>query len=187
MIRSNGDLGDAGIYKAFAPGETAFVFPLGVTGKYTPVEMSFDAGISGSTVNVYPINNVHPTITDPARVLQYYWGVNTSGLSNANGSLVFHYHPSDLAGDTTKYFSAHLRLADDTWAKTEMLQDDKNNNRITFNYTNATDDNIRGSFLCGEDDAIPNVISVWSTVDSGTGTPLPPGTTAPCRPWASSW
>jgi hypothetical protein len=168
MIRSNGDLGDAGIYKAFAPGETAFVFPLGVTGKYTPVEMSFDAGLSGTTVNVYPINNVHPTITDPGRVLQYYWGVHTSGLSDATGSLVFHYHPSDLAGDTTKYFSAHLRLSDDTWAKAEMLQEDKNNDRITFNYTNATDDNIRGSFLCGEDDAIPNVISVWSTVDSGT-------------------
>jgi hypothetical protein len=36
MIQTNGDLGDAGIFKTFGPGETGFVFPVGVTGKYTP-------------------------------------------------------------------------------------------------------------------------------------------------------
>ncbi len=44
---------------------------------------------------------------------------------------------------------------------------DRDNDRITFTFTDASDDIQDGSYLCGEDDAIPSVVSTWSTVDSG--------------------
>jgi hypothetical protein len=130
--------------------------------------MDFTSNVEGSTINVYPINNVHPTIpaANHNRVLQYYWGVTTSGISNAAGTMVFHYDSLDLRGDTTQYHSAQLRLIDDTWAKAEMPYSDKNNNHITFTISG---DNPGGSFLCGEDAAIPNVISVYSTVQRRLG------------------
>jgi hypothetical protein len=167
MIQTNGDMGDAGIRKHFGTGETGNItFPTGVPGKYTPAVMDFSSPVGGGTMDVYPVNNVHPTISaeNHNRVLQYYWGITTSGISNAAGTMVFHYHPVDLRGDTTNYYAAQLRLIDDTWAKTEMPYIDKNNDRITFN---VTGDNPGGSFLCGEDDAIPSVIWVYSTVRSG--------------------
>ena len=84
-INLNGVSSDAGVTKRFPSGPYAFTFPIGDNGKYTPCTYNFtsNTNLSGATINVIPVNTLHPTI-NPAgytNYLNYYWKVAATGFS----------------------------------------------------------------------------------------------------------
>ena len=99
MIILNGAIGDAGVRKYFAnefSGE--FLFRIGVPDQYTPAKYIFTTDVTSDNgyINIKPMNNLHAAISNsPAEHLNYYWMVNTEGLS---GYTVTHeyYYTDDL-------------------------------------------------------------------------------------------
>ena len=99
MIILNGSIGDAGVRKYFAnefSGE--FLFRIGVPDQYTPAKYIFTTDVTSDNgyINIKPMNNLHAAISNsPAEHLNYYWMVNTEGLS---GYTVTHeyYYTDDL-------------------------------------------------------------------------------------------
>lgn len=85
MIILNGAIGDAGVRKYFADGFSGeFVFRIGISEHYTPAVYNFTSAVTSSDgyINVKPMNKLHSNIeTTPVNYLEYYWMVETEGLS----------------------------------------------------------------------------------------------------------
>ena len=85
MIILNGAIGDAGVQKYFADGFSGeFVFRIGISEHYTPAVYNFTSAVTSSDgyINVKPMNKLHSNIeTTPVNYLEYYWMVETEGLS----------------------------------------------------------------------------------------------------------
>lgn len=99
MIILNGAIGDAGVRKYFADGFIGqFLFRIGVPDQYTPVVYDFTSAVTSDNgyINIRTMNNLHANHTEmPSTYLNYYWAVNTEGLS---GYTVTHeyYYTDDL-------------------------------------------------------------------------------------------
>ncbi len=171
MIQSSGNAGDGGIKKYFSSDASFdFTYPMGVSGKFTPLTMNGVTLSQDSYITAFPVDTYHPTIVsgDPDRVLQYYWTVS-SNIDEFSGEMVFNYDQSDVLGDESAYYSALLKPADDTWAKLSTGVDE-GANTITFDYTgsNAVNaDNFNGFYTAGEEDAIPDEIAVYKADQNG--------------------
>ncbi|MEJ5316409.1 MAG: hypothetical protein WHS63_05335 [Tenuifilum sp.] len=164
MILTDGVYGNnAGIEKTIPTGASTFTFPIGVYGKYTPVELTVNQNSSQGQILVKPVNTVHVGVLDPSRVLQYWWYVNSTGISNFEGQAVMTYVDSDVLGDENSYVSA--RLTNDIWAKVSGAVDAVNNT-ITFSYPTGTS-SLLGDYLAGEDPAIGDSIITYYSENSG--------------------
>lgn len=179
MIRLGGNIGDGGVRKYFSATDIAsenFIFPIGIESFYTGMEIvemtSFEAG---KMINVYAVNSNHPTIisgvidSDPNRVLQFYWGVESdfSNTETFEGKLIFHFHNSHVKGELNQYYIAQLRPAqDDSWAKLDEGIDQLNHT-LTFNHPSVNANIFNGFYTAGEDDAIPNNIPRFKVGLSG--------------------
>src|SRR5690606_9312554 len=78
-IITSGRLSDAGVTKAFAGSVTNgnFVFPIGVTGKYTPANYTITTGLIGGDIRIAPVNSKHPSATGSGTAfINYYWNVS---------------------------------------------------------------------------------------------------------------
>ncbi|HNT42702.1 MAG TPA: hypothetical protein PKN78_10750, partial [Tenuifilaceae bacterium] len=98
----------------------SFTFPIGVDNgtdkKYTPVELHVASNATQGTVNLFPVNKKHITFDETQTdVLQYYWIMNSSGLSNFTSVMRMHYINGDVVGDESAYIGA--KLYDNFWAK----------------------------------------------------------------------
>jgi len=162
MIITNGSFGDAGIKKFIPAGSFNFVFPIGAgsgTGaKYTPVEFAISDNSSAGSIAVHPVNQAHMTVIGP-NVLQYYWTLTSTGITNFTGNAHLHYINSDVVGDETLYISA--RLQGDAWAKFPPETVYENGDSIIVDYTGVND--ISGDYTAGYDSDIPNVIPVFTS------------------------
>jgi hypothetical protein len=108
MIMLNGVISDAGVKKIFASGASSFTFPMGVTGKYTPVTYTFTANSNtNASVTVKPVNYGHPIMFNAAGdELAYYWNVASSGFSSAfTVDHTYQYMDADVSGTEASYFS----------------------------------------------------------------------------------
>lgn len=103
-----------------------FIFPIGVDNgtvkKYTPVDFHVASNATQGSVNLYPVNRKHITFdATQTDVLQYYWVMNSSGLSNFSSLIHTHYKDiapgNDVVGDESAYIGA--KLYDNFWAKYE--------------------------------------------------------------------
>jgi hypothetical protein len=163
MILTDGVFGNnAGIRKTFPTGASSFTYPIGVQGKYTPVDLSITSLSTGGTVLVKPVNQYHPTVLDPNNVLHYYWYVESNGIVNLNGDLVFNYLETDVYGDEPNYLGT--RLFESNWLKFPGAVDDVANT-ITIPITNASD--ILGDYSAGLDEAFSNEILTYTSADNG--------------------
>jgi len=164
MILTDGVYGNnAGIEKTIPTGASTFTFPIGVYGKYTPVELTVNQNSTQGQILVKPVNTVHVGVLDPSKVLQYWWYMNSSGISNFEGQAVMTYLDSDVLGDENSYVSA--RLTNDIWAKVSGAVDAVNNT-ITFSYPTGTS-SLLGDYLAGEDPAIGDSIITYYSENSG--------------------
>jgi len=171
MIVVDGVFSNVGIRKYFnsysGPAQT-FTYPIGVTGKYTPVEFTYTDNTTTGYIRINAINSNHPGVLDASKVLHYYWEVENNAVAGLNGSLVFHYIDSDVNGSEPDYVAART-VGGTSWSKaapgaaTDNV--DETNNTITFNLSGA--DDLNGEYTAGEDPAIPNNIPQFTSQKNG--------------------
>ncbi len=169
MIITDGVFSDVGITKIFGAGPKSFTFPIGVNGKYTPAELTITANASIGSIRVNNINSRHPGIVDPNNVLQYFWEVESSGITGFSGSMILNYSVNDvLGGPESNYVDARLIVPGTSWQKgaTGADQVDEINHRITFNFPAGTS-NLNGEYTAGNDLAIPDAVPVYTTNSDG--------------------
>lgn len=170
MIEPNGVFSDVGIKKNFTSGAKTFTFPIGVSGKYTPADLEITANSSSGFIRVNCINDYHPTVVDETEVLQYFWEVESSGISAFDGELKLKYVDSDVAGTESDYVAARLVIPDGTtWSKasTGPTTDnvDEINDTIKFSFNGVN--NISGEFTAGSDAAIPATVPTYTSNSNG--------------------
>ncbi|MFN8256849.1 MAG: T9SS type A sorting domain-containing protein [Bacteroidales bacterium] len=191
MIKSDGVASNLGVRKFFPviTSLTSFTFPVGVSSKYTPATYSINANGTVGSISVVPINAYHPTVTYSDSVLNYYWKIESSGISGFTGNLYLDYNQVDVKGIESEYVAARLELPGDYWYKANAgpATDNVNEstNRITF--TSGGSSNLSADYTAGSKTAIPdqvpsyvsnsdgnwNDVNIWTPV--GTAPPCPAG------------
>lgn len=188
MIRTNGAISDSGMVKNFPVGAASFTFPIGVTGKYTPVTYNVTANGAVGAIQVRPVNAKHPGTTDAAaKELNYYWLVNGTGFSGLTLTHVYNYINADVNGSEPAYVTG--RFLSNAWTPLLGIGGTVNAgaNTITLSGVNF----INGAYTAGESSEF-NVITDlysrnatlggnWSDVNSwsATGHAGPPAGVVP--------
>ncbi|MFN3556576.1 MAG: T9SS type A sorting domain-containing protein [Bacteroidales bacterium] len=167
MILTDGIAGNnAGIRKHLPAGASAFTFPIGVHGKYTPVELDITASTPGHVL-VKPVNLYHITALDTANVLRYHWIMESAGLDNLTGEATMHYIQSDVRGPEDQYLAARFR--DNVWQKFANDDDftyvDIHANTIRFLFGEG--DNLNGEYSAGLDEAFSETILTFTSTKDG--------------------
>ena len=172
MIVSDGVSSSLGVRKFFnivVATPTTFTFPVGVSGKYTPSVLSYTDNGSVGYIQVNPINSYEPAVLTPSQVLQYYWGITSSGISGFNGSSVLQYLPGDVDGYASNYVAARLLLPGTYWSKATPGPSTSNvdtvNHLISFYYSGTS--NLNGAYTAGSDTAIPSQIPSYQSIKNG--------------------
>ena len=188
MIKSNGVISDLGVRKFFTASPQSFTFPVGVSGKYTPAIYSISANASVGYIKVNPVNSYHPTVTDPLKVLNYYWLIESSGITGFDANVLLQYMPGDVFGIESDYVAAKLVKPGNFWYEapygpaTDNV--DETNNQITFSFT--TSNSINGEYTAGDNTAIPGEIPTYQSNKDGNWSDetiwTPVGPSPPCQP-----
>jgi len=188
MITPDGVFSNIGIRKYFNTGSSNFTFPLGMAGKYTPAELVITASATVGYIRVNAINDRHPAVVDPANVLDYFWELESSGISGFAGSIVFTYNQSDVQGSfENDYVAARLIVPGTSWSKATPgpATDNVNEttNQISFTFSPGTN-NLNGEYTAGTDAAIPAEVSAYESNANGNWTDnliwTPVGSAPPC-------
>lgn len=194
MITTNISFTDNGVRKFFSAGAqaTPFVYPVGSTGKYTPVTLAVSAnGNSTGSITVKPANELHPSIVedtesgaqivDKDNALQYYWILTAKGIQGFSGSAKMTYIPADAKVTSpytlADYFTASLPANGlGQWAKyPDKTKFDEASNEMTFLFAGKDDSGITGDYTAGAGDnslngAIPDNVMQFETNKNGTWT-----------------
>ncbi|MGE0079640.1 MAG: hypothetical protein AB7S48_17400 [Bacteroidales bacterium] len=161
MIITNGVFSDEGLSKVFGvvSGTPAkFIYPIGVLGKYTPIDVTINANTNTGTIRINCVNDSHPAIIDPTKVLHYYWSLESTGILGFNGSVVFNYFDGDVVGTVADYSAA--RIIDNVWGFPGNIDDV--NNTLTYNFSGV--DDLGDEYTAGDGTAFPPDIPVFTSV-----------------------
>ncbi|WP_456461644.1 LamG-like jellyroll fold domain-containing protein [Reichenbachiella sp.] len=190
MVQTRRSFTDAGVIKVYnGTAASAFTYPIGSGNKYTPVVITLTQNSeTNATIAIRAADEPHPNVqedvdspefVDQDNVLQYYWEVTSSGMTDFIGNLTFTYFGSDAYVTSpftlNDYNTARLLPdASDTWNKLETgfnYQSRDGSNTLVFDIISATGDSgIGGDYTAGVDGAIPNQVqTVTSNVSGGTG------------------
>ncbi len=146
MITTDGVFSNIGIKKFFSAGSTAFTYPIGTSGKYTPLELTITANNNVGFVRVNNVNSQHYAVFDAGNALNYFWDVKSSGITEFSGSIVCNYLDSDVLGtEESNYIAASVRKPGNSWSQTNTV--DASINTITFDFSST--DNISGEYTAG--------------------------------------
>ena len=146
MITSDGVFSNVGLRKFFNTGaQPSFLFPLGTSGKYTPALLNITASSFVGSVRINNINSRHPAILDPTNALDYYWEVQSSGITGFSGSLELNYYQEDVVGDESTYQTARIMVPGTAWDLSNGVDDV--NNKIVSNYSGSN--NLSGEYTAG--------------------------------------
>ncbi|WP_010662751.1 T9SS type A sorting domain-containing protein [Marinilabilia salmonicolor] len=174
MITSDGVYSNIGI-KKYLPvigSPETFTFPMGLAGKYTPAVLNITQNSQVGSVRVNTINEKHPSAKSPFRVLDYYWEVESAGLSGFSGSFDMVYHDDDIlqaAADENNYVAARLLVPGTSWSKatpgaaTDKV--DESNNTISFTFGGAN--TVSGEYTAGFVSEIPDKVPSYEANVSG--------------------
>ncbi|WP_068474910.1 T9SS type A sorting domain-containing protein [Saccharicrinis aurantiacus] len=163
MITTNGVYSNKGVEKIIPSGASVFTFPIGTSGKYTPTVLTTTTNGNSASIKVHPINTEHPANIDPTNLLNYYWAVESTGLTSYNGKLEFYYDELDVNGAETSYYAARLLVPGTSWSKTNSVDDI--NNVVSFT---LMEDNISGEYTAGLDSAFPNNVPEYTSQKDGS-------------------
>jgi hypothetical protein len=169
MISSDGVFSNVGISKIFSDTDdgTSFTFPLGTSGKYTPAVLTLTQIGNTGSFRINNINSNHPSAIHPTDVLDYYWEIESSGITGFTGSLELNYLEEDVqvTGTNTEadYIAASLLLPGTSWTKTDAV--DETANTITFSYPAVN--SLTGEYTAGIDTALPDQVPEFISVNSG--------------------
>ncbi|PLX21191.1 MAG: hypothetical protein C0599_08190, partial [Salinivirgaceae bacterium] len=175
MIASDGVYSNVGISKVFSSaydGETV-LFPLGTSNKYTPTELNITSIGNTGSIRINNINSNHPGVIDATNVLDYYWEIESNGITDFNGTIELNYLDRDVnvTGLNTEanYIATYLLLPGTSWSKAAVgaATDnvDETNDIITFNFSGL--DDLSGEYTAGIDEALPDEVPEFTSVQSG--------------------
>lgn len=187
MIITDGATSSKGVRKYFsASPATPFIFPIGVSGKYTPATYDITASNTVGYITVRTINSNHPAVLDPTNVLKYYWNVETSGITGFSGTLSLQYVAGDVRGVEGDYVAANLMLPGTFWSKatTGSSTDNVNETTHTITFRSNSSNDLTGDYTAGADPALPDDIPIYRSVKDGDWTNIttwePVGASPPC-------
>ncbi len=165
MIKSDGVSSSRGVLKYFQTGPQTFTFPIGVPGKYTPALLTITASSTVGSIRINPVNDNHPSVTDPLNTLDYYWQTESVGISGFNASMQLSYKNGDVYGDEASYVAARLVLPGSTWDKAlpGAATDNVNESDHTVTFYYSGSNNLNGDYTAGTDTAIPDEVSEYIT------------------------
>ncbi len=166
MVTTDGVFPSRGMAKRIAAGSGSFTFPIGVVGKYTPVELEYTASANPGLIAVTPVDYAHMTVTggDPNHgldVLDYYWYIESEGLSGFDGKLKFYYDDTDVNGEDSVYWAGQLLY--DEWSVMPNVEHEEN----YFYWEYDGDDDITGDYTAGDPDEIPELVPRYISISSG--------------------
>jgi hypothetical protein len=186
MIMSDGVISSPGVRKFFAATPQSFTFPVGVAGKYTPAIFTITANATVGYINVNPVNNRHQSVLDPLNVLQFYWQIESSGISGFTGNVLLQYLPGDVAGVESDYVAAKLVFPANTWSKAPSgpATDDVDEVSHQINFTYSGSSNLNADYTAGKDIAFPIEVPTYETNNNGNWSDqtiwAPVGSSPPC-------
>jgi hypothetical protein len=189
MIQTNSSFTDNGVRKFFPSGFTQnFTFPVGEL-LYTPAIFDFSTGgntfgSSAGSITIRPSAEFHPVVNDGTdfyasgdinNVLQYYWIIETSGVTNFTSDLSLIYDQSDVLTDEpgldeSDYISARILANENpTNAINKFTTADVNEatNTIQFRFSGANANAISGDYFAGIDEAIPDNVTTYTSLVNG--------------------
>jgi hypothetical protein len=187
MIQTNISFTDNGVKKTFPAGAQTFTYPIGSMGKFTPLTLEITANENSTgSMTLKAASEIHPSIVDDAEtgcelndlnnVLQYYWILRSNGISGLSGKAKFKAVPTDVLINNTcgltsaDYITARLLLSSVFWNKFTSEKFNEVKDSLEFDFNGTNDDGISGDYLAGLDVAIPNMVSVYQTINSGNWT-----------------
>ncbi|MCJ7448505.1 MAG: hypothetical protein MUO72_12520 [Bacteroidales bacterium] len=186
MIKSDGVTSNLGVRKFFTAAPQSFTFPVGVFGKYTPAIYTISASATVGYIKVNPINSNHSSVTDPSNVLNYYWQIESSGISGFDANVLLQYMPGDVYGVESDYVAAKLVQPGNYWYEapygpaTDNV--DETNHQITFIHTGSS--NLNGDYTAGDNTAIPGEVPAYQSNKDGEWSDVtiwtPVGSSPPC-------
>jgi hypothetical protein len=186
MILTEGVVSSPGVRKFFTATPQSFTFPVGVSGKYTPAYFNIISNPTVGYIGVSPINEFHPSVLDSMNVLDYYWKIESAGISGFDGEALLQYIPSDVVGVEGNYVAARLVLPGDTWVTatpgpgTDNV--DEINHLISFSYSGSN--NLNGNYTAGDITTFPAEVSTYKSNSDGNWTDqsiwTPVGNSPPC-------
>lgn len=172
MVISDGVWSNVGIKKLISPTppSSTFTYPLGTPGKYTPTELTITSNTTTGSIRVNNINRNHPAVVDPNNVLDYYWEVESIGLTSFTGKILFNYLPSDvIGGPESSYIAAKLLTPGTNWSKsaTGAGNDNVDESGHTITFVLAGLNNLTGEYTAGNDLAIPSTVPQYTSNADG--------------------
>ncbi len=165
-----------------------FTFPLGVDNgterKYTPIELYVASNDTQGSIRVASVNSKHITFdATQTDVLQYFWIINSSNLSDFTSLMHTHYADiapgDDVVGDESTYIGA--KLYDNFWAKYIEVEYDPGPPEIQeievvyeaddyVAYITDGVDLITGEYTAGIQPHIPDEVPIFYTKQDGDWT-----------------
>ncbi|WP_016777263.1 hypothetical protein, partial [Anaerophaga thermohalophila] len=173
MVQTNLSFTDAGIKKYYPTGAVSnFIYPIGASGKYTPVVMNITSnGTEGGSIRVKAANEPHITIPveDLDNVLQYNWTLDADGISNFTANVAMHGYPGDVPGTNgDEYITARILDEEEgIWNKYSVDDFDEINTILNFSFDGTNDAGIDGDYTAGTDEAIPDKVQTFVTEQNG--------------------
>ncbi len=151
MISTNGVLSDKGVRKMYNTGNTAsFTYPIGISGKYTPVIIDFSANSSNnSEITIIPVNELHRSVTGtPADFLKYFWNVIPSNLGTYTVNYQFTYSDEDIVGNENNYIAQRYDIPTNIWYS-NLPPGTLTTGNNTFSYSGVSA-NLTGEYTAGQ-------------------------------------
>ena len=168
MVTTNGIIGNLGISKFYTTTPQTFLYPIGTGGNYTPATLSFTASQYVGSLRINPVNNMQPAIIDPANALNYYWDIESSGISGFAGTLTLNYLESQVEGSQeASYLTARLIIPGTSWSITNGVNTTLKT--LTFNFPAGTE-NLSGEYTAGIADCFPANVPTFTSIANGNWT-----------------
>ena len=185
-IITSGNLSDGGVTKTFPASMTAgnFIYPIGVSGKYTPANYTLTTGGLGGTITIRPVNSKHPSATGSGTsFIRYYWSVTSNVIIVNALTHTYTYTAADEAGTPANYRDARFKAGAWTIGITA------GNPNITTRIITFTNTDVQSDYTAGEPTAFVNPttytsiasgnwesdLAVWDIDPPGTGIGPPQG------------
>jgi hypothetical protein len=162
-IITSGNLSDAGLTKAFAASVTNgnFIYPIGVSGKYTPANYTLSTGALGGNITIRPVNSKHPSATGSGTAfINYYWSVSNGVIILNALTHTYTYVVADEAGIPADYKDA--RFKGGAWT-IGITPGNPNTTTRVITFTNT---DVAGDYTTGEPTAFVNP-TTYTSVASG--------------------
>ena len=176
MIQTFTSFTDNGVKKFLPSGASTFLYPMGTSGKYTPVSITITSNTNvGGSLTIKPADENHPSVLDVNNVLHYYWVLKANGLVNYSAEAKMKYIPTDVmvTGINTVYDYITARLLNDgtgNWNKFDVTGVNEPTNELVFSFSGTNDAGITGEYTAGIDVAIPNQVASYITKQNGLWT-----------------